>query len=335
MSAVVPATSPGGQVVVYETEGGETRVDVRFERETVWLTQRQMADLFETSTDNVSLHLNNVFSARELEREATTEDFSVVRTEGSRRVRRTLTHYNLDAIISVGYRVNSRRGVRFRQWATRTLRQHLVRGFTLNERRLAERGLQEARDTLDLLASTLRNRALVDSTGQDVLDLIGGYADTWRLLLEYDEDQLAAPPGVQPARGVLNHQSAIAAIAQFKRELTARGEASDLFGNPRGDALEAILGNIEQTMFGQPLYNSREAKAAHLLYFLVKDHPFTDGNKRIGSLLFLLYLKQEGVEHRLNPQALTALTLLIAESAMAGKDLMIRLIINLLAEPAG
>ena len=334
MSAVAPAASPGGQILIYEVEGGEARVDVRFDRDTVWLTQRQMADLFETSTDNVSLHLSNVFSSLELERESTTEESSVVRTEGSRQVRRTLTHYNLDAIISVGYRVNSRRGVRFRQWATRTLREHLVRGFTLNQQRLAERGLQEARDTLNLLADTLRNQALVDSTGQEVLDLIAGYADTWRLLLQYDENQLTAPPGVQPSRGVLHHQRAIKAIADFKRELTARGQASSLFGNHRGDALEAILGNIEQTMFGQPLYDSREAKAAHLLYFVVKDHPFTDGNKRIGSLLFLLYLKQEGVEHRLNPQALTALTLLIAESAMASKDLMIRLITNLLAEPA-
>ena len=160
-----------------------------------------------------------------------------------------------------------------------------------------------------------------------------GYADTWRLLLEYDDNQFTAPPGVQPSRGVLHHDRAAEAIADFKRELTARGQASSLFGNPRGDALEAILGNIEQTMFGEPLYKSREAKAAHLLYFVVKDHPFTDGNKRIGSLLFLLYLKQEDVAHRLNPQALTALTLLIAESAIASKDLMIRLIINLLAEP--
>ena len=279
------------------------------------------------------MHLRNVFAADELDAEATVKDFLIVRTEGARQVRRRIRHYNLDAIISVGYRVNSRRGVRFRQWATRTLREHLVRGFTLNQQRLAERGLQEARDTLNLLADTLRNQALVDTTGREVLDLIAGYADTWRLLLEYDEDQLAAPPGARPARGVLRHDRAVGAIAEFKRELTARGEATDLFGNPRGDALEAILGNVDQTMFGQPLYHSREAKAAHLLYFLVKDHPFTDGNKRIGSLLFLLYLAQEGVEHRLNPQALTALTLLIAESAKAGKDLMIRLIINLLAEP--
>jgi len=334
MSSKASPAPPGGELVVYEAPDGAARVDVRLDRETVWLTQQQMAKLFGRDRSVVAKHIRNVFREGELDPQATRANFAQVQSEGGRTVSREIDYFNLDVIISIGYRVNSRRGVRFRQWATRTLRDHLVRGFTLNQQRLAERGLQEARDTLDLLASTLRNQALVDSTGQEVLDLIGGYADTWRLLLEYDEDQLAAPPGVKPSRGVLNHEDAAGAIAEFKRELTARGEASSLFGNQRDDALEAVLGNIEQTMFGQPLYDSREAKAAHLLYFLVKDHPFTDGNKRIGSLLFLLYLKQEGVEHRLNPQALTALTLLIAESATASKDLMIRLIINLLAEPA-
>ena len=334
MSSGTPASHPDCDVVVYETPGGEARVDVRLDRETVWLTQRQMAEVFGTTPENVLMHLRNVFSSGELEARATTKNFLVVQTEGKRRVRRTLKHYNLDAIISVGYRVSSKRGVRFRQWATRTLRDHLVRGYTLNERRLAERGLREARETLGLLARTLRNQALVDETGQAVLELVTRYADTWRLLLEYDEDRLVTPPGAKPSVGVLDHDRATGAIAAFKRELMARNEASSLFGNPRGDALASILGNVEQTMFGEPLYRSREEKAANLLYFIVKDHPFTDGNKRIGSLLFLLYLKQEGVEHGLDPRALTALTLLIAESAPAAKDLMIRLVVNLLAEPA-
>ena len=320
--------------MVYEDAGGEVRVDVRLERETVWLTQRQVAEVFDSTADNVGLHLRNVYSSGELEEKTTTEDFSVVQTEGRRRVRRRLKHYNLDAIISVGYRVNTKRGVRFRQWATHTLRGHLVQGISVNEHRLAARGLQEARETLYLLARTLSNQALVDDTGQAVLDLIAGYADTWRLLLEYDEDRLPAPPGTGPSSGVLDHDQAIGAITEFRRDLMTREQASTLFGSPRGDALAAILGNIEQTMFGEPLYRSREEKAAHLLYFVVKDHPFTDGNKRIGSLLFLLYLKQEGIDHGLNPQALTALDLLIAESAPAGKDLMIRLIVNLLARPS-
>ncbi len=335
MNDETPETVAGGEVAVYEDAGGEVRVDVRLDRETVWLTQRQMAEVFDSTPENVLMHLRNIFASGELEAEATTKEFLAVRSEGRRRVRRRLKHYNLDAIISVGYRVNTRRGVRFRQWATHTLHGHLVQGFTVNERRLAERGLREARETLDLLARTLRNQALVDDTGQAVLDLIAGYADTWRLLLEYDEDRLAAAPGTGPSSGVLDHDRAIAAIAEFRRDLMARKQASSLFGSPRGDALAAILGNIEQTMFGEPLYRSREEKAAHLLYFVVKDHPFTDGNKRIGSLLFLIYLKQEGIEHGLNPQALTALTLLVAESAPAGKDLMIRLIVNLLVETSG
>ena len=326
--------APGGEVIVYEASDGDVRVDVRFDRETAWLTQRQMAEVFGTTSRNVQMHLRNVFSSGELEAGATTKDFLVVRAEGDRTVRRRLKHYNLDAIISVGYRVNSKRGVRFRQWATRTLREHLIRGYTLNERRLAERGLREARDSLDLLSRTLKNHELVTDAGRAVLDVIGRYADTWRLLVEYDEDRLRMPPGRSPSTGVLDFDTATGAIIRFKEELMERREASALFGNLRGDGLAGILGSIEQTMFGESLYRSREEKAAHLLYFIVKDHPFTDGNKRIGSLLFLLYLKQENVEHELNPQAVTALTLLIAESAAAAKDLMVRLIMNLLIEPS-
>ena len=154
MKGETPAVAPGGEIVVYESPDGEVRVDVRLEEETVWLSQRDMATVFRTSPDNVGLHLKNIFSDQELTEKATTEDFSVVRTEGRRRVRRQVKHYNLDAIISVGYRVNSKRGVRFRQWATRTLHEHPVRGYTVNERRLAERGLDEARQTLELLATT-------------------------------------------------------------------------------------------------------------------------------------------------------------------------------------
>ena len=329
-----PEPRPGGEIVVYEAPDGEVALNVRLEQDTVWLTREQMAAVFASTTENIRQHLRNIFVDGELEESATTKDFLVVRSEGDRRVRRRIRHYNLDAIISAGYRVSSKRAVRFRQWATRTLREHLVSGYTLNQRRLAERGLREARETLELLSRTLRNQALVGDTGRAVLDLITGYAATWRLLLEYDEDRLKTPPNARPSTSALDHPRAVDAISRFKRDLMASGEASELFGNPRGDALEGILGSIEQTMFGESLYRSREEKAAHLLYFIVKDHPFTDGNKRIGALLFLLYAAQEGIEHRLNPQALTALTLLIAESAPANKDLLVRLIVNLLAKPS-
>lgn len=328
-----PVETSGGEVRVYEAADGEVRVDVRLDRETVWLTQEQMSQLFGRERSVITKHVRNAFREGELEPGATCAKFAQVQTEGDRTVTRDVDHYNLDVIISVGYRVKSVQGTRFRQWATATLRDHLLRGYTVHPRRLAERGLDEARQTLDLLARTLQNQELVDDTGRAVLELIVGYADTWRLLLEYDEDRLALPPGARPSSGVLDLARASTAIANFKRELMARSEATPLFGNPRGEALDAILGSIEQTMLGEQLYRSREEKAAHLLYFVIKDHPFSDGNKRIGSFLFMLYLQQEGMAHRLNPQALTALALLIAESASASKDLMVRLIMNLLAEP--
>lgn len=319
------------EVIIYETESGQTQVSVRLDAETVWLTQRQLAELLDTSADNVSLHLKNIFAGGELAESATTEDYSVVQSEGARTVTRIVKHYNLDAIISVGYRVNSKRGVQFRQWATRTLREHLVQGYTLNSTRLAERGINEAQQAIELLARTLNNQALVNNTDGEVLKLIVGYAKTWRLLLQYDENGLALPPSCKPSQGALDYDNAMLAIAQIKAELMARGEATSLFGQVRGEAFEGILGNIEQTMFGESLYRSREEKAAHLLYFAIKDHPFSDGNKRIGSFMFLLYLQQENMSMTINDNALTALALLIAESDPTNKELMIRLVVNLLA----
>lgn len=321
--------TPGGEVLVYQASDGSVRVDVRLDRETVWLTQDQMSQLFGRERSVVTKHIRNVFREGELAPEAVCAKFAHTAADGKTY---QVDHYNLDVVISVGYRVKSAQGTRFRQWATRVLREHLVRGYTFNQARLAERGLLEARQTLDLLARTLKNQALVDDTGRAVLELITGYADTWRLLLEYDEDRLASPPGARPSKGVLDYAKASAAIADFKRELMARNEATALFGNLHGDALEGILASIEQTMFGEALYRLREEKAANLLYLVIKDHPFSDGNKRIGSFLFMLYLRQEDIAHSLNPSALTALALLIAESAPASKDLMVRLIMNLLVE---
>jgi prophage maintenance system killer protein/prophage antirepressor-like protein len=316
------------ELLIYTAE--EKRVTVRLAGETVWLSQKQLADLLETSTDNIGLHLKNIYAQEELEELATTEDFSVVQTEGARQVTRTVKHYNLDAIISVGYRVNSKRGVQFRQWATRVLREHLTQGYTLNQARLVEKGMAEAQQAITLLARTLENQALVNEAGREVIALIAGYAKTWRLLLQYDEDGLALPAACQPARGVLDYATAGAAIVELKTALLHRGEATELFGRERGEGLAGILGSIEQTMFGDALYKTREEKAAHLLYFVIKDHPFSDGNKRIGSFLFLLYLQQEGMAMNINENALTALALLVAESQPANKDLMIRLVVNLL-----
>ncbi|MEW6133066.1 MAG: virulence protein RhuM/Fic/DOC family protein [Pseudomonadota bacterium] len=314
-----------GDLLIYEIEN--TQVSVRLEGETVWLSQDQMATLFDRERSVITKHLRNVFKDGELDENAVCANFAHTAADGKTYQTR---FFNLDAIISVGYRVNSRRGVQFRQWATRVLREHLVQGYTLNQAKLAERGMSEARQAIELLARTLANQELVTDAGREVIALIAGYAKTWRLLQQYDEDSLALPATCQPARGVLDYATARAAIDDLKTALLARGEATELFGRERGDGLQGILGSIEQTMFGEPLYKSREEKAAHLLYFVIKDHPFSDGNKRTGAFLFLLYLRQEGMATSLNANALTALTLLVAESAPGNKNLMIRLIVNLL-----
>jgi Virulence protein RhuM family len=259
----VTADTSMGEVLVYETPNGGIRVDVRLDRETVWLTQQQMAELFGRERSVITKHVRNLFDDGELEREGNVQNLHIAGSD------KPVGFFSLDVIISVGYRVKSTQGTRFRQWAIRVLRDHLVRGFTLHQNRLAERGLDEARQTLDLLARTLQTQALVNDTGRAVLELILSYADAWRLLLEYDEDRLALPPGVQPAMGVLNLVRAERAIATLKGELLVRGEVTPLFGQPRGEGLDAILAAIEQTMFGQPLYASREEKAAQLLYFVI------------------------------------------------------------------
>ncbi len=181
------------ELLIYETGEGATGVTVRMDGETVWLTQRQMGELFDTTPENVLMHLKNIFVDGELDERATAKDFLAVQIEGKRQVQRNLKHYNLDAIISVGYRVNSKRGVQFRQWATRILREHLVQGYTFNPARLAEKGMAEAQQAIELLARTLESQALVNEAGREVIALITGYAKTWRLLLQYDEDGLALP----------------------------------------------------------------------------------------------------------------------------------------------
>lgn len=299
-------------IVIFENE--QQLVQAQLTAETIWLTQAQMAEVFDTSTDKIGLHLKDIYSTAELTESATTEDFSLVRQEGSRQVKHRLKHYNLDAIISVGYRVNSSRATRFRQWATRVLREHQTKSYSLGEHRLAPRGLADIE--------------------QEVVDLILSYSRTWKLLQNYDEGSLGVPDSAQPAKGILCLSQARRALDALGEQLRLRGEATELFARDRGEGLAAILGNLEQTMFGDALYRTREERAAHLLYFVIKNHPFSDGNKRSGAFLFLLYMRQEGMRLTLNEQGLTALTLLIAESDPKSKDLMVSLTMNLIADTA-
>lgn len=314
------------EIVIFEEDA--QKVEVRLEGETVWLTLSQLAELFGRDKSVISRHLRNIFRDFELERESVVAKNATTAADGKIY---QVEHFNLDAIISVGYRVNSHRATRFRQWATTVLRHHLTRGYSLNEHRLARQGLSELEQAVEVLGQTLTRQELVSDLGQEVVGLILGYARTWRLLLDYDEGGLGVPAGARPARGVLGLDEARRALNALKEELRDRKEAGPLFALDRGDGLASILGNIEQSMFGEPLYKTREERAAHLLYFMVKSHPFTDGNKRSGAFLFLLYLRQEGMRLTLDERGLTALTLLIAESAPRAKSLMVRLVMNLVA----
>lgn len=324
-----------GEVVVYEAPDGRVRVDVRLAHETVWLRQEQMAELFGRERSVITKHVRNLFKEGELSEESNVRFLHIAGSD------KPVGFYSLDVIISVGYRVKSLRGTQFRIWATNTLREHLLRGYTLHERRLAERGLGEIEQAVGLLARTLTAHALVTDEGRALLDVVQRYTRSWRLLLEYDEGRLADTPGRPLApSAMLSLDDARVACARLRDELAPRGEAGPFFGQERGGALAGILGAIEQTFDGEPLYPSVQVRAAHLLYFVIKDHPFGDGNKRLGTLFFLEYLRRNGLllrasgEPRLADNAMVALALLIAESAPAQKDLMIRLVLNLMADEA-
>lgn len=331
------STDSQAPIVIYQEADQAVEVRLDTERDTVWLSQRQMGEVFDSSTDNISLHLKNIYADAELDEAATTEESSVVRQEGRRRVKRRVRHYNLDAIISVGYRVNSRRAVQFRQWATRVLREHLTQGWTLNRQRF-EQNARELEAAMALVRQTAQSPALDTASGRGLVDIVTRYAQTFLLLQRYDEG-LLTEPRAQPGGELPGVEEVRTALTSLKAELMARGEASELFARERGDGLEALLGNLDQTVFGEPAYPSVEAKAAHLLYFVVKNHPFADGNKRSAAYLFVDFLYRndrlldDHGEAVVNDVGLAALTLLVAESDPANKETMIRLIMNMLARP--
>lgn len=318
-------------IQIFTSADGQAQLEVALEQDTVWLSQAQMAQLFDTTPENVLMHLRNIFQDGELPETATAKESLVVRLEGTRQVKRRIKHYNLDAIISVGYRVSSKRATQFRQWATRVLKDHLVQGYSLNQRRLAERGI-EFEQAVNLLSRTLSNQKLITPAGEAVAAVISDYARSWSLLQGYDEQQLAEIGIKQDDMRTLDLDSALVAITDLKRTLIAKGEATELFGQLRGDGLASALATIEQGFGDELFYPNVASRAAHLLYFVIKNHPLADGNKRSGSFLFLWYLRlnqallAKPVEQLINDNTLVALALLVAESLPEQKELMIRLV---------
>ncbi|MDF1584379.1 MAG: virulence protein RhuM/Fic/DOC family protein [Methyloprofundus sp.] len=315
-------------IEIYQSNDGQLELKVSLEQDTVWLSQAQMAELFATQRPAITKHLSNIFKAGELDQNSTCSILEHVAEHGQTYKTK---HYNLDAIISVGYRVNSSRATQFRIWATQILKQHLVQGYTLNQRRLQERGI-EFEQAITLLSRTLANQQLVNPAGEAVLSVIGDYARSWSLLQGYDEQSLHALATQQTHMQALDLNQVLDAIAQLKTVLISKGEATELFGQVRGDGLASAIATIEQGFGDELFYPNVASRAAHLLYFVIKNHPLADGNKRSGSFLFLWFLRlnqhllAKPVEQLVNDNTLVALALLVAESQPEQKNLMIRLI---------
>lgn len=314
-------------IVIYSTLS--KGVEIRISKETLWLNQKMIAEVFETSVDNIGLHLKNLYRDGELNEESTTEESSVVQKEGERRVRRKVKQYNLDVIIAVGYRVNSKKATQFRRWATKILKDHIVEGYTINRDRIQlnyDRFLKAVDDVKQLLPSD----SIIDN--ESVLELIKLFADTWFSLDAYDKDQLTAE-GSTKKKVKLTAEKLSRALADLKQVLIAKGEATDIFGVERSkDSIAGIIGNVLQSFGGDELYPTVEQKAANLLYFIIKNHPFVDGNKRSGAYAFIWYLRQAKILDvtKITPPALTAITLLIAESAPSDKEKMVGLVCGFL-----
>ncbi|HMB16421.1 MAG TPA: virulence protein RhuM/Fic/DOC family protein [Pelovirga sp.] len=316
-------------VVIYQAEDGQTSLKVQLEQESVWLSLNQMVELFGRDKSVLSRHISNVFREGELERSAVVANFATTAADGKTY---QVDHFNLDVIISVGYRVKSQRGTQFRQWATRILREHLVKGYTLNEQRLSEERakLQEMQRAIDLLSRTLSNKEMVDSLGKEVLHVVTDYAYALATLDRYDHGTLVVEATSGPAGYVLEYSEAISIVQSMK------GEFEGLFGQEKDQGFKSALGAICQTFDGKDVYPSIEEKAANLLYFVVKNHAFTDGNKRIAAAVFIYFLARNAILYRpdgskrLADNALVALTLLIAESKPEEKDTIVKVVVNLI-----
>ena len=326
-----------GEIVIYKARDKHIKLEVKLEKETVWLTHKQMALLFGKDIRTINEHIQNIFSEGELRQKSTIRNFRIVQIEGKRKIVRDIDCYSLDVIISVGYRVKSKRGTQFRIWATRTLKDYLIKGYVLNQKRLVAENMKRFKDLQEAVnfIKSKSERLELAEHAHKLLDVVNEYTNALTLLYQYDINSLKINGKKKPVF-IITYDEAKNMIDKIKEKLAKKGEATELFGQESGCRFESIVGNLYQTFDKKELYPSVEEKAAHLLYFTIKDHPFNDGNKRIASMLFIYYLgknkyllKDSG-EKKINDNAIVALSLLIATSDPSEKDVMIKIITNLL-----
>ena len=320
------------QIVVYQTADNQTQIEVHMENETVWLTQAQMAELFQTDRTSIVRHINKIYADDELDRDSTCAKIAQVQKEGQRTVRRSIPYFNLDMIISVGYRVNSKRGVKFRQWANRVLKQYLIKGYAINER-LRHEQISELRQLVQVVSRTLQHREQENTIEtQDLLDVVVDYTYALDTLDNYDYERLTIDQTTKVASFHATYENAMEQIQRLRDKFGA----SVLFGNEKDDSFKSSIGQIYQTFDGDELYPSVEEKAAMLLYLVTKNHSFSDGNKRIAATLFLWFLNNNKILYnsdgskRIADSTLVALTLMIAESKTEEKDVMVKVVVNLI-----
>ncbi|MBL0309890.1 MAG: virulence protein RhuM/Fic/DOC family protein [Bacteroidetes bacterium] len=321
------------QIEIYETPDNQTHVEVRFEEETVWLSLNHIALLFDRDKSVISRHLKNIYKEGELEEAGTVAKNAIVQIEAGREVKRDIEFYNLDAVISVGYRVNSKRGIQFRQWATQRLKDYLVNGYAINKKRLEDLGKM-----VQLIEQSGKAEALQLQEAKGLLEILSHYTRSFVLLNQYDSQKLQPGKLNETITYEIEYSEAKSAVAELKKQLMAKKEATVLFGNEKDEGFKSSLGNIVQTFGGQYLYPSIEEQAAHLLYFIIKNHSFNDGNKRIGAFLFVWFLEKNkhrfksNGELKINDNGLTAIALLVAQSSPDDKEIIIQLIIALIAD---
>jgi death-on-curing family protein len=324
-----------GEILIYQSSDHQTQVEVQFEEETVWLTQEQMALLFDKGRSTITEHIRNLFKEKELEEEVVCRNFRHTTQHGAiqgKTQEKEVKHYNLDVIISVGYRVKSIRGTQFRQWATQRLKDYLVKGYTVNEKRL-----EQLHQTIQLISQGSKTENLQLQEAKGLLEIISHYTQSFVLLNQYDSHAVKTGKLSENITYEIKYDEAKAAIAELKKQLITRKEATELFGKEKDQGFQSSLQSIVQTFGGQYLYPSIEEQAAHLLYFVIKNHSFNDGNKRIGAFLFIWFLEKNrhrfkaNGEVKINDNGLTAIALLVAQSKPEEKELMIQLIVSLIA----
>jgi len=319
------------KIVIYKSPKNEIEVEAHFEGETVWLRQDEIARLYGKERTVITKHINKIFADKEVDKKSNVQFLHIANSD------KPVAFYNLDVILAVGYRTNSARAIHFRKWATNVLKNYLFKGYIINEKRLlqAKNQFKELQGTISFLQEKSKHELLAGQE-QEIFNLLANYSKTLTLLEQYDKEKLSLIKNTK-GKFILKYEEAINVISKIKKDLIARKEASDFFGRENSDKFKGILGNIYQTFDRKELYPSLEEKSAHLLYFIIKDHPFVDGNKRIASFLFVYYLDKNDFlyrstgEKKINNNTLTALAILIAISNPSEKDKLIKIITNLLA----